>query len=205
MKIFPKGIDFFEMFDLASENIMNASTQLIDLFRNLDNIEERVKNIHDLEKNNDLITHEIMRKLNLTFITPIDREDIHALASRLDDILDLIWAAVDRFKLFELNALTEGAIELAECLQRNVDTVTRAIHNLRLKKYSYVQDLCIEINRLENEADRIFKSALGNLFNKEKDPINIIKWKDVLEDLENANNECEDVANILESVVLKNA
>ncbi len=205
MKIFPKGIDFFEMFDLASENIMNASTQLIDLFRNLDNIEERVKNIHDLEKNNDLITHEIMRKLNLTFITPIDREDIHALASRLDDILDLIWAAVDRFKLFELNALTEGAIELAECLQRNVDTVTRAIHNLRLKKYSYVKDLCIEINRLENEADRIFKSALGNLFNKEKDPINIIKWKDVLEDLENANNECEDVANILESVVLKNA
>ncbi len=205
MKIFPKEIDFYEMFDMASENLKNASIKLMDLLKNLDNIEDRVKLIYDLEKDNDLITHEIMRRLNKTFLTPIDREDIHELASRLDDILDLIWAAADRIKIFKINSLQDGAIDLADTLQRNLDTISKAIHNLRLKKYSYVQELCIEINRLENEADRIFKASLGKLFETEKDPINVIKWKEIFEDLEKAANACEDVADILEAVVLKHA
>ncbi len=205
MRIFPKEIDFYEMFDMASKNLIDASKQFISLLKNIDNIEDASKTIYDLEKEGDLITHEIMRRLNKTFLTPIDREDIHELASTMDDIIDLIWAAADRMKIFKIKSLQDGAIDLSDTLLRNIETISKAIHNLRLKKYSYVQELCIEINRLENEADRVFKASLGKLFDTEKDPINVIKWKEIFEDLEKAANKCEDVANILEAVCLKHA
>ncbi len=203
--MFPKGIDFYEMFDMASDNLKKAVGNLKDLLKNIGSIEEKSKTIYELEKDNDLVTHEIMRRLNKTFITPIDREDIHELASTIDDIMDSIWAAVDRMKIFKIDYIQDGAVEIADSLERNIDTVSKALHSLKTKKYTYVQELCIEINRLENEADRVFKSSLGKLFEQEKDPINIIKWKEIFEDLENAANSCEDVANILEAVVLKNA
>jgi predicted phosphate transport protein (TIGR00153 family) len=203
MGLFPKEIDFFEMFDKASLNIINASGLVVELFRNFDNFEERAKNIYELEQEGDLLTHEIMRQLNKTFLTPIDREDIHSLGSRLDDILDLIWGAADRVHIFKIKVLLDDSIDLAESLQRNVETIHKAIHSLRLKKYSYVQEQCIEINRLENEADRIFRTAIVKLFDNEKDPVEIIKWKEILEILEMATDKCEDVANILEAIVLK--
>ncbi len=205
MKIFPKEVDFYELFNSASENLISASKELIGLLKNLDNIEDISKTIHGLEKEGDLITHEIMRRLNKTFLTPIDREDIHALASALDDILDLIWAAADRIKIFKIKSLQDGAIDLADTLLRSIETISKAIHNLKLKKYSYIQDLCIGINSLENEGDRVFKASLGKLFETERDPINVIKWKEIFEDLEKAVNKCEDVADILEAVVLKYA
>lgn len=205
MKFFPKKLDFYELFDNASKNLIKAAEQLKELFVRFDNIETRVKEIHALEHEGDLLTHEAIRMLNQTFLTPIDREDIHALACRLDDILDLIWASADRFMLFKIDQKVTGAEELAQSLVDNANTIHRAITELRNKKYSFVHDLCIEINRLENEADRIFRRAIGNLFENIKDPILIIKWKEILEHLENATDRCEDVANILEGIVLKNA
>lgn len=205
MRLFPKEIDFFEIFDQASKNLINAATALVELFENFDNLDVRIKKIHSLEHEGDLLTHETMRRLNKTFLTPIDREDIHALASRLDDVLDLIWAAADRFLLYRIDRKIEGVVALAVSLKENTEAIHRAIKELKGKRYSFVQDMCIEINRLENEADRIFRKAMGKLFENETDPIFIIKWKEILEHLENATDQCEDVANILEGIVLKHA
>jgi predicted phosphate transport protein (TIGR00153 family) len=203
--MFPKEINFFEMFDKASQNLIHASTQVVKLFEEFDDFEKRAKEIYELEQEGDLLTHEVMRRLNKTFLTPIDREDIHALASRMDDVLDLMWAASDRFVLFEISEPIDGVVDLAVSLKENTEAIGKAIGHLKTKKYSFVQDLCIEINRLENEADRIFRSALSNLFKTVNDPILVIKWKEILEHLEDATDRCEDVANILESIVLKNA
>ncbi|RMG03631.1 MAG: DUF47 domain-containing protein [Nitrospirae bacterium] len=203
MGILPKKLDFFEIFDKASRNLIEAARRLVDLFEHFDDIERRVKEIHDLEHEGDLLTHEAIRMLNKTFLTPIDREDIHALICRIDDVLDLIWASADRLLLFKVAEPLEGAAELANSLKENTKVIHRAIAELKSKKYSFVQDLCIEINRLENEADRMFRKTIGNMFEKETDPIKIIKWKEILEHLENATDRCEDVANILEGIVLK--
>ncbi len=203
MGIFPKKLDFFEIFEKASQNLIEAARKLVDLFENFDDLERRVKEIHDLEHEGDLLTHEAIRMLNKTFLTPIDREDIHALICRIDDVLDLIWASADRLFLFKITEPMEGAAELASSLKENTKAINRAITELKAKRYSFVQDLCIEINRLENEADRIFRKTIGNMFERETDPIKIIKWKEILEHLENATDRCEDVANILEGIVLK--
>lgn len=152
-----------------------------------------------------MLTHDIMRKLNKTFVTPIDREDLHALASRLDDVLDLIWAAVDRITVFRLTETTKEAIAMAQNLLMTAEVIQKAIKKLKEKNYSHVQEYCIEINRLENRMDRDFRDALGNLFDNIKDPILIIKWKEVYEHLEDASDRCEDVANIIEGIVLKHA
>lgn len=152
-----------------------------------------------------MLTHDIMRKLNKTFVTPIDREDLHALASRLDDVLDLIWAAVDRITVFRLTETTKEAIAMAQNLLMTAEVIQKAIKKLKKKNYSHVQEYCIEINRLENRMDRDFRDALGNLFDNIKDPILIIKWKEVYEHLEDASDRCEDVANIIEGIVLKHA
>ncbi|MBF0542259.1 MAG: DUF47 domain-containing protein [Nitrospirae bacterium] len=205
MGLFPKDINFFELLDNASVNCIDAANNLVKLFENLDEIEQRANKIHELERNGDLISHEIFRSLNKIFITPIDREDIFALTSKLDDILDMIWGCADHVRLFKIKTTINGIFDMITLLQRNVDTINKAIHNLRLKKYSYVQELCIEINRLENDADKLFKGVLGELFETETNAIMIIKWKEVLEYLETAANRCEDVANVLETIIMKNA
>jgi hypothetical protein len=172
---------------------------------NFDDIEARAKEIYEIEQDGDMLTHDIMRKLNKTFITPIDREDIHALASSMDDILDLIWGGVDRMVVFKITAPTPEAIEIAKDLRQTTEVLEKTIRELKNKNYSHVQEHCIEINRLENRIDRIFRDALGRLFEDMKDPLLIIKWKEVYEHLENASDRCEDVANVLEGIVLKNA
>lgn len=205
MRIFPKEIDFFEIFDRAASNIKKAAELLVALTENFDNLAQRAKEIYEVEQDGDMLTHDIMRKLNKTFVTPIDREDLHALASRLDDILDLIWAAVDRIAVFKLTETTKEAIAMAQNLLMTAEVIQKAIKKLKEKNYSHVQEYCIEINRLENRMDRDFRDALGNLFDNIKDPILIIKWKEVYEHLEDASDRCEDVANIIEGIVLKHA
>jgi predicted phosphate transport protein (TIGR00153 family) len=205
MKLFPKTIDFFETYELIATNIVNAATQFVSFMENFDNIDSRAKMIHEMEQDGDIFTHDIMKKLNKTFITPIDREDLHALASALDDILDLIWAAADRLTVFKLKESTPWAIQMSKDLLTTIESVQRAIKKLREKQYSHVQEYCIEINKLENRIDRNFRDALGHLFDEVKDPILVIKWKEIYEHLEDASDKCEDVANILESIVLKNA
>lgn len=205
MRIFPKEIDFFEIFDRAASNIKKAAELLVSLTENFDNISQRAKEIYEVEQDGDMLTHDIMRKLNKTFVTPIDREDLHALASRLDDVLDLIWASVDRITVFKLTETTKEVIAMAQNLLMTAEVIQKAIKKLKEKNYSHVQEYCIEINRLENRMDRDFRDALGNLFENIKDPVLIIKWKEVYEHLEDASDRCEDVANIIEGIVLKHA
>jgi len=205
MRIFPKEIDFFEIFDKAASNLTKATSLLVSLMENFDNLEARAKEIYEVEQDGDMLTHDIMKKLNRTFITPIDREDIHALASRMDDILDLVWGGVDRMIVFKIAEPTPQAVELAKDLHQTTEVLQKTIKELRAKNYSHVQEHCIEINRLENRIDRTFRDALGKLFDDMKDPLLIIKWKEIYEHLENASDRCEDVANVLEGIVLKNA
>jgi len=205
--LFPKAIDFFEIFDLAASNLTKTASLFFNLVHseNFDNIEVKTKEIYECEQEGDILTHEIIKKLNKTFVTPIDREDLYTLASRLDDILDLIWAATERLMIFKLKEPTKEVIEMAKDLLMTTEVVQKAIKNLKEKKYSHVQEYCIEINRLENRIDRIFRDALGKLFDEAKDCVFIIKWKEIYEHLEDASDRCEDVANAIEAIVLKNA
>lgn len=205
MRLLPKSIDFFAIFDKVAANISNAAGLFVSLVETFDNIAARANEIHELEQDGDVLTHDIMKNLNKTFITPIDREDIHALASTLDDVLDLIWAAADRVTVFKLTESTKEAIAMSKDLFVTTELVHKAIKKLKEKNYSHIQEYCIEINKLENRIDRKFRDALGNLFDEIKDPILIIKWKEIYEHLEDASDKCEDVANVLEAIVLKNA
>jgi len=202
-KFLPKETDFFSMFEKASLNLNKAAAMLVAMMEDMSLAKVKTKEIYDAEQEGDMLTHEVMRSLNKTFLTPVDREDIHALVNRLDDVLDLIWASADRAMLFKLAAPLPEAIELSKTLHETTDFIIKAIACLKNKKYSYIQEYCIEINRLENRGDRIFRAALVKLFDSVQDPILVIKWKDVYEMLEEANDTCEDVADILEGIVLK--
>jgi predicted phosphate transport protein (TIGR00153 family) len=203
MKFFKKETDFFEIFDSMGGNLVKASESLVDFFNDFSEMSKKIKHIKDLEHGNDLLTHEIIRRLNQTFITPIDREDIHTLASRMDDILDLMWGAAERSQIFNLKASTVEAAALSKTLAATIDLIHRAVNHLKKKEYTYIQDLCIQIHGLENQNDSKFREALGKLFEEIQDPVMIIKWKDIYQNLENATDRCEDVANTLESIVLK--
>jgi uncharacterized protein len=208
MALFPKKIDFFEQFDRALENLSRAANALVDGFNNFESFsafEKRVKEIYEFEQEGDMLTHDIIKNLNKTFLTPIDREDIHALASRIDDVLDLIWAAVDRMVVYRVEKPTPEVISIAEDLQMTADILKKSLKDLRAKHYTHVQEHCIEINRLENRIDRKYRDALGKLVSDRTDPVTIIIWKDIYQLFEDASDRAEDVANILESIVLKNA
>ena len=206
MKIFPEKIDFFEIFEKAASNLTNATFLLVDLLEHFETLKDRAKEIYELEHDSDMITHDLMRKLNKSFITPIDREDIHALASRMDDILDRVWSGVDRLVVFKITEPTVEALNIAKELWRTAEIIQKSIKDLREKNYSYVLEHCIEINRLENRIDRIFRDALARLFDDfSSDHLLIIKWKEIYELLEEASDRCEDVANVLETIVIKNA
>ncbi|MCE5195107.1 MAG: DUF47 family protein [Nitrospiraceae bacterium] len=205
MRLFPKTIDFFEIFDQAASNLTKGATLLVKLMEDFTDIEAKAKAIYEVEQEGDIIIHDIMRKLNKTFITPIDREDLYTLASRLDDVIDLIWAAADKIFVFKLRETTPEAISMSKDLLMITEVMHKAIQKLKEKNYTYVQEYCIEINRLENRIDRDFRDALGKLFDEIKDPVLIIKWKEIYEHLEDASDRCEDVANILEAIVIKHA
>jgi predicted phosphate transport protein (TIGR00153 family) len=204
-KFLPKETDFFSMFEKASLNVNKAAVLLVEMMEDMGLAEIKTKEIYEAEQEGDMLTHEVMRSLNKTFLTPVDREDIHALVNCLDDVLDLIWAVADRAMLFKLTDPLPEAIEIAHTLKETTEYITKAIASLKDKKYSYIQEFCIEINRLENRSDRIYREALVKLFDNVQDPILVIKWKDVFEHLEEASDTCEDVADIMEGIVLKHA
>ena len=206
MRLFPKKIDFFEFFDKAVTNLCKGTDLLVSLMEDFTDVENKVKQIYEIEQEGDILTHDIMRQLNQTFITPIDREDIQQLATSLDDILDHIWAAVDKLVVFKIEKPTPDSIHLVKELQETAEVIRKAMKELRAKDYDRVKEHCIEINRLENKVDRTFRNALGELFDDYKDDVAmIIKWKNLYEHFEDAADKCEDVANILETIVLKHA
>ena len=160
---------------------------------------ERVK---DLEHAGDTLTHEIVRRLNTTFVTPIDREDIYALGCRLDDVLDLIDAVADRLLLYKIEKPTEGCVAMAKIIVKTAEETDRAVHCLRTLSPFYHKH-AVEVNRLENEADRLLKTLIAALFADVTDPIEIIKWKEIYETLEEVTDRCEDVVNVIEGIMLK--
>ena len=204
-KFLPQETDFFIMFEKAVLNVNKGAALLVEMIEDLNIADIKAKEIYEVEQEGDMLTHELMRKLNKTFLTPIDREDIHALANKVDDVIDLVWAVADRTVLFKLDSAPPEAVDLSKTLLETTEYITKAVGCLKDKKYSYIQEYCIEINRLENRGDRIFREALVKLFDNIKDPILVIKWKEVYEHLEEAHDTCEDVADILESIVLKHA
>ncbi len=206
MKLFPKSEDFFEHFRKSADNIHQAAKFLEETFSNGGVTEANLKKLEEFEHAGDRITHDTMERLNSTFITPFDREDIHALVSKLDDVLDFIWAAAEATYLYKIHPLPDFMKELAKVIVMLAAEMSRAVDRLsNMKRPETILAICIEINRLENEADNIHRRALANLFEKEKDAITIIKLKEILEDLETATDRCEDVANVIEGIVLKNA
>ena len=205
MRVFSKKQDFFDLFDKVAANILHAATLLVAIMEHFTNLDNWAQEVHQLENDGDLLTHDIIKKLNKTNITPIDREDIHALASTLDDILDFIWGTAARLAIFSMKESTKEAVIMSKELLTTVELVHKAIKQLEEKNYSHMQEYCIEINKLENKMDRVFRDALGHLFDEMKDPILVIKWKEIYEHLENASDKCEDVADILESIAIKNA
>jgi len=167
------------------------------------NAKAKAEQVKDLEHAGDTLTHEMVKRLNTTFITPIDREDIYALASRLDDVLDLIDAVADRLLLYKISKPTEGCVEMARVIVEAAEETERAVRCLR-DLSPYYHKHCIEVNRLENAADRLLRDLLAKLF-EGVDPIEVIKWKELYETMESVTDRCEDVVNVIEGIVLKMA
>ncbi|PYV93729.1 MAG: DUF47 domain-containing protein [Acidobacteria bacterium] len=203
IKFIPKEEKFFDMFNAMAQNVQEGSKLLKKMMEKDADIRDIAESIKALEHKGDRMTHDLFTKLNKTFIVPIDREDIHALSSKIDDVMDLIESIARRMVLFKIKETSEPATQLAQILSRSTAEVTAAVS--QLQNGMKVMEHCIEINRLENEADHIYHVALGKLFETETDPINLIKWKELLEELENSLDKCEDVANVIESIVVKNA
>ncbi len=204
-RLIPKEEKFFDYFDDASERMVRGIKLLKEMMQDLSNADEKAKQIKDVEHEADHITHETVSSLHKTFITPVDRESIYALITKMDDVLDFIDDTCGRILLYKIKTVTPGAIALVNILEKAIEQVTKGVSGLRnLKNSSLILNICIEINRLENEGDRTFMNALSVLFNSPSDPVEIVKWKDIYETLEDAIDTCEDVANILEGIVLEN-
>lgn len=202
-RLLPRERSFFTMFTEVTANIQDGARALAALFQDYRDVPAQVQHIKSLEHRGDQLAHDIFTKLNQTFVTPFDREDIHELTSKLDDVLDLIDAVATRLVIYQVDKLRPGAAELAAILVRATAEIHGAVSHL--EKQDGILDHCIEINRLENEGDTAVRAAIARLFQEEKNPVELIKWKEILEVLEIATDKCEDVANILEAVVLKSA
>jgi hypothetical protein len=202
-RLLPREQSFFAMFTEVTENIQSAARGLQDIFADYRDLQAKVDRVKQHEHRGDQLTHDIITRLNQTFITPFDREDIHQLTSKLDDVLDLIDAVASRLVIYKVDKVRSGARELADILVRATGEIHAAVS--QLEKHDRILDHCIAINSLENEGDRAVRAAIAELFEKEKDPVELIKWKEILEVLEIATDKCEDVANIIEAVVLKSA
>lgn len=203
--IIPQDKHFFDMLENVSQNVLNSSIVFLDMLKNYENVTEKQQKIKDIEHQGDDFVHEIFEELNKTFITPIDREDISKLASALDNVLDYIDGIAIRLVLYDIQKPEENMIKLAEILLQQVSELRQALSGLsKIKNPKEIEKRCIEINRLENVADDIYKSSVADLF-KTKDAIEILKLKDVYERLESAIDMCEDVANVISDIVVKNS
>lgn len=202
-KLFKKDEKFFKIFGQMTVYILEAAEILGSMLRNPGaDPTALAARIKDLEHKGDELTHKVIDELNKTFITPIDREDIHDLSSALDDVLDLIDSTATRIVLFRIAEPIRSVPELSAVLLSQAMEIGAAVSNLQ--DNDHVVERCIEINRLENDADRLFQSAIAALFDEVKDPIDVIKRKEIIETLETATDKAEDVANVLESIVVKN-
>jgi len=206
MRLLPHDTSFFTLFEQQGKKTVEGCRAFLAMVETPGDHEAQAERVKQIEHECDEITHAVVEGLHKTFITPIDRNDIYRLITKMDDIMDLVEAAADRLSLYNLHTMTKDAVDLARCLLTSSEHVLGAVTGIRdLQKPNGIQQHCIEINRLENVADKLLRSALARLFRDEKDPITIIKWKEIYEALESATDRCEDVANIIEGVVLENS
>lgn len=202
----PKEGKFFDLFREISDYIVEGAHEFRAMLEDLSHVESRSRNIKHIEHKADEVTHKTVELLHKTFITPLDREDIHKLISRLDDILDLIEAASQRMFLYGINQITPETKDLADVCIKSAEAVRRAVQGLdNLKDSDQILKACVEINKLENEADHILRAGMAKLFKDEPDVRHLIKMKEIYEILESVTDRCEDVANIVEGIVLEYA
>jgi uncharacterized protein len=201
MRLIPRESKFFRMFADVSQNLTQGTRLLQDILKNPANMEPRLDQLQEIEHRGDEMTHGIITALNQTFITPFDREDIHRLTSSLDDVLDYVNAAGVRLRLYKIKSPPSIAAELAAMIVEQSEELTQGVS--LLEKNKLVLEHCVEVHRLENEADRLSRKAIADLFDNEKDPIQLIKIKELYEVLETATDKAEDAANVLEAVALK--
>lgn len=204
VRLIPRDIKFFDLFSEMTGNLAQAARLLQQTFDDFRDVEERVRQLKAIERHGDEMTHDILTHLHQTFITPLDREDIHSLASSLDDVLDFIYAAGVRLVMYKITSAPKAASDLAQIIIQQCEQLSQAMAHLE-KKPDRVLENCVEINRLENEADWVARSAIAALFDDQLDPISLIKLKELYEVLETATDKAEDAANVLEGVVLKSA
>ena len=204
VRLLPREEEFFDLFVEVAKRSSEAATRLRELF---DVAPERrtpiVEQIKRLEHECDQVTHEVVNRLDRTFITPLDREDIHQLASDLDDVMDAIDGTARRAQIFHLGNAPQGVKLLAEVISRMTTVLGEAV--VRLKKGDDVMKYCVDAKRLEEEGDAIYHEALGQLFEKETNAIELVKWKEIYDNLERTLDQAEDVANVVESIALKHA
>jgi uncharacterized protein len=205
-RLLPRETSFFDFFEKHAALTVEGAKEFQSLVATEANIATKAKRIKEIEHETDVITHQCVEALHKTFITPIERGDIHALITKMDDVMDYVEAASERIALYEIHAMTPEVKDLADVLVRAAQEVQAALSGLRdMKNAPAVMQKCIDINRLENDADGILRLAVARLFKEEKDPITVIKWKEIYELLETATDRCEDVANIIEGVILEHA
>ena len=206
MRLLPHDGSFFQHFEAQGQKTVEGCRAFLEMIEDPTSLEGKARRVKQIEHECDEITHAVVSALHKTFITPIDRNDIYRLITKMDDIMDLVEAAAERIALYEMGKMTTEAGDLARCLLASAEHVAKAVAAFRdLGKPSVILGHCIEINRLENAADGMLRGALAKLFREEKDPISVIKWKEIYETLEAATDRCEDVANVIEGVVLENS
>jgi len=199
----PRERRFYELFERNSNNVVAAAELLVELLKNPAAPEGRQERISELEHEADEITHEIARSINRSFVTPFDREDIYELSSGIDDVLDFIKEVSDKHSLYDITTSAPAAVELGALLLQSASQLRDAIR--KLESLKGLEGHWIEINRIENQGDQVSRKAISDLFRSEKDPIHVMKLKDVYDNLEDALDRCEDVANVIENIVIKNA
>jgi predicted phosphate transport protein (TIGR00153 family) len=204
--LFPREVKFFVLFEQSAHNAVKIAQQLRDLVNTWENVKERVEMITSLEHDGDAITHQIIAQLHRTFVTPLDREDIALLAQTLDDITDLIHSSADAMLLYKVERPTDKVKELADIVVQATAEVEKGVAEIhdRIDRDTLLKR-SMEINRLENVGDSVYRSALAELFVNSPDFAYLIKWREIYEDIESAIDKCEDIANVLEGIALKYA
>ena len=200
-RLIPREEKFFEDFVAMADQIRVGAGLLEEIFATDPPAFGKAEDVREVEHKCDFLTHEIIQRLNKTFVTPIDREDIHSMARALDDVMDAIDDVAALIPLYRIQKIRPGGRELTKVITEQTGAVRLAVESL--EKRTNVMQHAVEINRLENEADRLHKTAVGQLFDEEHDPIAVLKWKEIFDLLERATDRCEDVANLLENVVVK--
>lgn len=206
LSLIPRNYLFYDLFEESAQTLLTAAELLADMLQHFENVEMKTARLKELEHEADNITHDIYKQVHQTFVTPLDREDIAALAQRMDDVMDYMEGAATAIRIYDIEQPTDAARAIADLIRLQCIQLRRAVAGLRnSRNFKQILEQLKEINRLENEADTLFLNATADLFKQEMRTVDIIKWRDIYDQLERATDSAEQVAHVLEAIVLKNA